>query len=545
MRSKNLPSKEWLTEQHLDKFREAKDIAKELGVSPGTMSEYFKKLGIPVKRWKSRVKYNTSTNKKLNDRQWLIQKHINERISITDLAEELDVNYNTLLYIFKKHKIKPKIYNEQQSVSFETIKKLNDCEWLIHQNHINHHSCEEIARQLGDVCSATVKKYFKKYKIKVKIFHDEALKRNIETCNLKYGVAHPTQKHMGSDTIQKINDKEWLIYQHNILKKSASEIAKELSITDHTVWKRFDEFEIKLTRFPVSTSEKEIIDFINTLTKTTIQTNTRNIISPKELDIYLPEYNTAIEFDGIFWHSYDKQETTDQRLYHLDKTQRCKEKNITLFHIFENEWLDPNKQDIWKSIISRAICFPGRRIFARKCKIEIVNVADKKKFVNDNHLQGDVPSSTNIGLYYNNELVSVMTFGRPRFNNKYSWEILRYCTKKYTSIIGGASKIWKYFLNNYEGSIISYCDIRYSTGNIYKLLGFKYLHHSKPNYYYTTAKTNKNGQILLESRVKYQKHKLARLLPEFNPTLIESQNMFNNGYRRIWDCGNLVFSFDR
>jgi hypothetical protein len=131
-----------------------------------------------------------------------------------------------------------------------------------------------------------------------------------------------------------------------------------------------------------------------------------------------------------------------------------------------------------------------------------------------------------------------MNFGKPRFNKKYDWELLRYCTKKYTTVVGGASRLFDFFKRNYAGSIISYCDLRYSTGQLYQLLKMKLLHQSAPNYFYT------KDCIVLESRNKYQKHKLVKLLSNFDPNLTEAQNMFNNGYRRIWDCGNLVYVFD-
>jgi hypothetical protein len=116
------------------------------------------------------------------------------------------------------------------------------------------------------------------------------------------------------------------------------------------------------------------------------------------------------------------------------------------------------------------------------------------------------------------------------------WELLRFCNKKYTSVVGGASKLFKHFLKNHSGSVISYADRRRSQGNLYKQLGFVFSHNSSPNFFYTKG-------LMLESRQKYQKHKLPKLLENFDATLTEKQNMFNHCYRIIYDCGNQVWVY--
>ena len=131
-----------------------------------------------------------------------------------------------------------------------------------------------------------------------------------------------------------------------------------------------------------------------------------------------------------------------------------------------------------------------------------------------------------------------MTFGKSRFNKSYDYELLRYCTIANFSIIGAAGKLFNYFLKNYSGSIISYADRRWSNGNLYKQLGFEELSASAPAYYYIKDDIRYN-------RVKFQKHKLSNLLEVFDPTLSESQNMYINGYIKVWDCGNLCYGFNQ
>ena len=111
---------------------------------------------------------------------------------------------------------------------------------------------------------------------------------------------------------------------------------------------------------------------------------------------------------------------------------------------------------------------------------------------------------------------------------------MRYCTISSFNITGGAGKLLKYFRKHYQGSIISYADKRWSNGSLYRSLGFTELDDSAPNYYYVKGNTR-------ESRQKFQKHKLEKVLEVFDPRLSEHQNMHKNGWSRIWDCGNKVF----
>ena len=134
-----------------------------------------------------------------------------------------------------------------------------------------------------------------------------------------------------------------------------------------------------------------------------------------------------------------------------------------------------------------------------------------------------------------------MTFGKSRYGKNYDWELLRFCNKKYTSVIGGASKLFKHFTKSNTGIIVSYADMRRSTGNLYDTLGFELSHISEPNYWYW----NKKKDLILESRIKYQKHKLGNILEEYDANLTESENMYNNDYRKIYDCGNQVWEYKK
>jgi len=269
--------------------------------------------------------------------------------------------------------------------------------------------------------------------------------------------------------------------------------------------------------------------------------NDRTLIKPLELDILSSDFKFCVEFNGLAFHSsgysissvFNKPENKN---YHLNKTDLVEAKGYQLFHIFENEFLDIKKRNIWTSIIKNKMLL-NEKIHARKTSIKIVSSKESNTFLDQNHLQGAINSHIRLGLFYNDELVSLMTFGKSRFNRQYEYELLRFCSKKDFYIPGAGSKLLKYFEINYNPkSLISYANRRWSQGNLYKQLGFTFSHCTDPNYFYFLPK-----EKILYSRNQFQKHLLKDKLETFDENLSETQNMFNNGYRKIYDCGNLVY----
>jgi endogenous inhibitor of DNA gyrase (YacG/DUF329 family) len=277
----------------------------------------------------------------------------------------------------------------------------------------------------------------------------------------------------------------------------------------------------------VSTSETEVADFIS-LNVNEIKRNYRKLINPKEIDIFLPSHNIGIEYNGLYWHAKDD-------FHILEKTELCAAKGVQLIHIFEDEWL--YKRDIVKSMILSKLGIYGQRIGARECILGVVSSAITEDFLYNNHIQGNCISGINLGLYYNDILVSIMIFGKRKITGSVSKnEMLRYCTKLNTQVIGGYHKLFNYYIKNYNPEeIISYADRRWFTGKMYKELQFKLDHISKPNYWYIKGKHRFN-------RMGFQKHKL-HVLKNFDVNLTEWQNMQANGYNRIWDCGNYVYTW--
>ena len=280
--------------------------------------------------------------------------------------------------------------------------------------------------------------------------------------------------------------------------------------------------------------EIQLQDFIKENYNDEIILNNREIIKPNELDIYLPKLKLAFEFNGLYWHN----ELNKKNDYHLNKTEECEKQGIKLIHIYEDDWI--YKQYIIKSRISN---FLGKseKIFARKCKIK--EISDNKlirEFLEKNHLQGFVGSKIKIGLFYNEELVSLMTFGSFRVSmgqksTEGTYEMLRFCNKLNTNVIGGASRLFKYFINQYKPiEVISYADRSWSSGDLYEKLEFKLIHKTKPNYYYIVNRIKKY-------RFLFKKDTLIKEGADSNKS--EHEIMLDRKIYRIYDSGHLKYSY--
>jgi len=293
-----------------------------------------------------------------------------------------------------------------------------------------------------------------------------------------------------------------------------------------------------------SNFEKEVAEFIRSLGKFEVLNHvheTKQVIPPKEIDIVVKDSSgktvLGVECDGLYWHSavngVDKN-------YHLDKTEACLKKGIQLVHLFEDEW--SLKKDIVKSRLASLLGIYKERVFARKCKVIEVAPREAKYFFDANHLQGHCNAKVTFGLHDGDDYVAMMSFGMRRKivngkNEEGSWELLRFACKLGVNVIGGASKLLSHFEKIFNPKkLISFADRRWSTGNIYSVLGFTLDHMSELNYWYLDQSMSKRVY-----RYAFAKYKLKDLLSKFDPTLTEMQNMKANGWTWIWDCGNYVY----
>ncbi len=282
--------------------------------------------------------------------------------------------------------------------------------------------------------------------------------------------------------------------------------------------------------------EKELVIWLRSLLPNeNIIENSRRIISPWELDVYLPKYKLAIEFNEIYWHSELATQGKRGSDYHITKTKACESQGIRLIHIFDSEWY--TIPEIVKSVIKATLNIFSSRIGARKGEIRRISSHESSVFLEANHLQGFAPSSIRYGLFYNGELVAHLALGKNRFLPN-TYEIVRYVSKINTQVQGGLSRLWKEAKKNLSNNtvLVSYVDLRFFRGKSNLALGLNFDHTNPPSFYYT------KDYKTLHNRLEFQKHKLNKKLQIFDPELTEWENMQLNGYDRIWDCGTAVYT---
>lgn len=281
----------------------------------------------------------------------------------------------------------------------------------------------------------------------------------------------------------------------------------------------------------VSTDQLRLIELVET-SGVDFSINDRKIISPLELDIYIPSRKLAIEYNGDYWHSYNHQESSRQKHKHQHKATQCIKAGVSLIQIDTYEL--HHKIDIIRSMINYKL---GRsmRIGARQTAVVKITSTQAFNFHELNHINGGRTAAINYALIRNNEIMACINFSK----NQAGWEIIRFSNKLNTAISGGFSKLLKQFIIDHRpDNIITFADLRYGTGDVYKQSGFQYTHTTKPGYVYIDLNSQQK-----HSRIKFQKHKLHKLLKIFNPSLSESENMFMNGYRRLWDAGHNKFKW--
>jgi hypothetical protein len=370
-------------------------------------------------------------------------------------------------------------------------------------------------------------------------------KKREESLLAKWGVKHPIlspeiEKKCRAgfaDTIQKqrqekisaypeLSDAVWL--EKNINDIGCVGTAKLIGVGISYVKEAVKEFNITITGKRRSIFEKQVCDFIRQHYQGELITNCKELGS--EIDILLPELKLAIECNGAYWHSELNGRGKD---FHNKKTLLAAEQNYHLIHIWDYDWT--NNKELIKSRL-KSLLKVNKVMGARKCTVEVLTTEVAKEFFNKNHIQGSCQSSIRLGLVYDGTILAAMTFGKSRFNKQVEYELLRYANVCEYSIAGGASKLFNYFIKHYSPkSVISYSDRSFNKGKLYEVLNFKFTHSSPPAYYYT------KNYSQLESRVKFQKHKLNKLLEIFDSSLSEWDNMQINGYDRIWDCGTDVW----
>lgn len=369
--------------------------------------------------------------------------------------------------------------------------------------------------------------------------HEINIKRKntmVEKYGVEYNSRRPELKYcwktpkIPHDIYSVLSNKEWMTEEYSNKNRSLVDIANELGVYYSTVADYCRRHGLTIRqRSNYSMTEKEIGNFIKQ--HVDIEENNRSVIDGLELDIFIPSKNIAIEVNGLYWHSHSpSRDKKEDRNKHLRKTLLCRDKNIQLIHITDEEWIN-RTEAVQTIILSKIGC--NTRYYARNTIIKEVGVDDERKFLNKYHIQGYTSSKTCLGLYLDNELLMIASFSKNRFSNTNTVELVRMCSKKGITVVGGVSKLMK---NSLYSEIYTFCDLAHGDGSGYSAANFTYLGDTTPGYFYT------DGNKVL-SRYKCQKHKLKDMLTSFDENKSESENMFSAGYMRYWNCGNSKWVF--
>jgi hypothetical protein len=258
------------------------------------------------------------------------------------------------------------------------------------------------------------------------------------------------------------------------------------------------------------------------------------ILGNQEIDIYLPERKFGIELHGLRWHT----ERTRHKNYHHDKWALADSMGIRLIQVFEDEW--NNKQDI---VLKRIDAMLGRAptYAARKCTMRVVDSPEAREFMDRTHIQGATRHGAHYGLDYEGRLTAVASFcpkrggGLTPTGEPDAWEVLRYASEG--RVRGGFSRLMKAFVRDHgPEELISYCDLRYGDGGLYRACGFQLDGLSQPDYWWVP-----DGRVERVPRYKTQKHKLKDI-PELalhcQPGMSERQVCQAAGWERIFGVGS-------
>ena len=358
------------------------------------------------------------------------------------------------------------------------------------------------------------------------VYASEQIKEQIKQTNIeKYGVEHNWQREDVKEKIKSTNIERYgteYAHQSDIVKQHAKDIRQaklELFIKENDCISRedviheygcgwlfvMDKIDVEylycankafvknsdipkikkyseINHYQSSLFEKEIIEYIVSIYDKDIITNTRSIINPYELDIYIPDLKLAIECNGTFWHD----DSHKSKNYHLDKSKACQNIGIRLIHIYEWEWL--NYPEKIKQLLNIALGFVTK-IYARQCEVRAITNKEAKSFNEATHLQNHRNAQVTYGLFFNNELVQLMSFSKTKYNrnlkNDDEWEIIRGCPGSNNIVVGGVSKLFKHFINDYNPSkVFSYCDFNKFDGKSYIALGMQFIGYTGPNKWY-------------------------------------------------------------
>lgn len=275
---------------------------------------------------------------------------------------------------------------------------------------------------------------------------------------------------------------------------------------------------------PVSKSEQALADFLVSKGFKVRQT-VRDVLPSMELDILLPEFNVAIEYNGVYWHS---EKNGRMQTYHYDKWVAAKKAGINLIQIWEDEY-DANPTLVQNMILHKLGVSTVSKVFARSTVVCELGKGEIEVFLNANHIQGYASGSCYYGLRSkdNDELIAVMVLKMLPNNTV---DIVRYATS--ANVVGGFTKLLKHAERSLlPERFITFSDHCVSDGGLYRNNGFVVERELAPDYRYVVGNQRKH-----KFGYRLKRFKTDPAL-KYEEGLTERELALLNNLPRIWDAG--------
>ena len=407
--------------------------------------------------------------------------------------------------------------------------KLKASEALInrHKTNLERYGVKNI-RELDEINDKIKQTNLERYGAESPFQSDE-VREKIKKTNLeKYGVENVLSSNEVKEKIKQTNYERYGV-PYTLQADEVKERIRQTNLERYGVEYYCETEHARENNKPykISKINKEFSDILTSLN---INNDLEFSIGHKSYDIKVD--NTLIEIDPTFTHNTSLPAFSNEHIsidYHLNKTKLANENGFNCIHVFD--WDDKDK------IINMFL--PKSILYARQCEVKEISLKEANDFLNLYHLQnGLMKQDVCLGLFYNDSLVEVMTFGKPRYNKNYDYELLRLCTHKDYKVTGGTKKLFKYFLDNYKpNSIISYCDKSKFSGEVYTRLGFTLKGEAKPSRHWYNIKEEKH----ITDNLLRQRGFDQLFGTNYGKGTSNDELMLEHNFVEVYDCGQSTY----
>lgn len=501
-KKKTKPSRGELVNLYINDHKNLSEIGDVFGVSYVTVRNWLKSYNIKLRSKKRQKKIYPT-------KEEFLELFLEKQKTLKEIAKLYQINKHDIRKLCKLYGVKTSKKKAMEKIENEQFKSSIIDSYLVQKKTLNQISKEK------NLNKRTISKILNDSNVEKRTLSDTLkIKKNTERNSRK-----PTKEEFLK-----------LASTHTFI-----ELQSLFNIGQQYLKEWMNEFGIDITSLKKSGVSKQEIAMFEHLKllfpNDNWEISNNTLIPPKEVDIVNHTKKIAIEYCGLYWHSENSGKK--ESYYHAEKLFSLKELGYELITVFESDNIDKVLKMLYKKLGKIE-----KKVGARQCIVKNITSKESSKFHETHHINGNIKSKINIGLFYDDELVQVGSFSKSRYSKeKNTFECYRMTSHSDIMVVGGISKIINFFKNNYEfDKLISYSDLRFGEGLSYLKAGFEFESYTKPNYWYFDKSKNK-----LFSRIKFQKHKLKTELNTFDPALTEFQNMVANGWDRIWDCGNAKY----